>query len=105
MEFPPSPESTLTFAGVEFSKWEWLSSSGDRPVPDWNNLITRTDALKIAGSLLWDLRVRQERLREYPQFRSLYREVGSHVTKEEEVLIPFEKEKTDSTVGTIWTTR
>ena len=71
------PQHTLTFAGVEFSERGWRSSSGDRPIPEWRG--TRRQALQTAGTLLWDIRVRQGNLRDHPQLRLLYREIGTHV--------------------------
>ena len=88
----PSPgvRDCFTFAGIDFSDRGWRSASGDREVND--TPATRRAAMALAGSLLWDIRVRGESLRSHPALRNLYREVAKHQDDVHSVLweTPFE---------------
>jgi hypothetical protein len=64
-------KNSLTFGGIEFSNQGWRSASADRSLP--GTLDSPQAAAVAIGLLLWDIRVRGEKLLSHPRLLELSR--------------------------------
>jgi hypothetical protein len=85
--------STLTFAGVEFGTAGWRSSSAERPILHPQAVSSRREALQLAGTLLWEMRVRGLTLRSAPALRALYHRVAGGMDTDWESTFHLNKEE------------